>query len=419
MEYSLFWSSAATITPDLVRTFLAERHEETEVLDYKGIDPAGKDRDRGLAEVIDTIAAMANTDGGIILFGVLPDKDEKTKPGTVVGVTQRDIDSLKDRCRSHLQPPFVPETIPIVLPSLSAGRLFVVIRIDPLRDPRPIVVRERGVFVRVGDSSRIADLHRLRQLFAEEAQGITDVVGDSDFSPSSYVPPEPKPDLVIRAALIGHGVRGRNDLKTSHKANLVRYLSNCVIAKAFFPPQTTLSWQMVQPQTMHQFMARYQMNSPAFELEADIEFRFFVGTAAYDPRGVFSEICVRRLSDTSARPEIWPIHLRRLYEWIRVVAGTVIDPDLYGRLPPGLIHWSPRLCVYVVPDVRVDQWFDFGGLQVVRQRVGEQRFESGIEEWQGWPDQWSDRLSEVVRDWLNDFYGNAGCIGYEDLVNNL
>jgi predicted HTH transcriptional regulator len=49
------------IEPDEMRTFLQEKHTESERLDYK------EDLNRSIA---DTLVAMANTDGGLIIVGV-------------------------------------------------------------------------------------------------------------------------------------------------------------------------------------------------------------------------------------------------------------------------------------------------------------------------------------------------------------
>ncbi len=171
MDQSLFWTRASAIAWDLIQTFLAQRHVETEVLDYKGIPATERGRDHALQEIVETIAAMANTDSGIVLCGVHPHTIDKTRPGHVVGLQQRDIDGLKDKCRSHLQPPFVPETISVRIADSPEDRYVVVVRLNPETVYRPVVVRDKGVFVRIGDSTKSADLYRLRQLFSESGFG--------------------------------------------------------------------------------------------------------------------------------------------------------------------------------------------------------------------------------------------------------
>lgn len=162
------------ISWEAVEQFLSLREEEREWLEYK----------REVSdEAVKAIAAMANTNGGLILIGVEESREGRGstgRPGRVVGVPPEARMRLEHQCRDLLDPPFIPEIRMVEVPAGALGeghepepgspRYLLVVRVDPERAPiRPVIFRtgQAGkVLIRRGASSVEADPRTLRNLFA-------------------------------------------------------------------------------------------------------------------------------------------------------------------------------------------------------------------------------------------------------------
>ena len=88
-----------------IQGFIGEQHRESEILDYKGPWP------NDLAKVI---AAMANTQGGLILIGVPEVAGDTGLPDQPTGIPiGRGINTLRQRVIStaydSIYPPVIPE----------------------------------------------------------------------------------------------------------------------------------------------------------------------------------------------------------------------------------------------------------------------------------------------------------------------
>ena len=139
---------ASSITAIDVASFLALRLPESRLHDYKAnIDAALK-----------TIAAFANTNGGLVMVGITD------KALEVVGVKNpgQAITSLHNMCWTVLDPAFSPEIIPIELD----GKTILLVRVDHADVRRP-VFHKGTVYYRMGDSSTPADRNFVQALFAE------------------------------------------------------------------------------------------------------------------------------------------------------------------------------------------------------------------------------------------------------------
>jgi len=139
MTVDLFTAPAELIDEDSVRRFVADAiaaswQAESRVVEFK--------RERNSSNVVKTVAAMSNTDGGLIFVGV----DEATPDDPVIGVPASEIDSIVGQLRTHL--PSVPvETISVRLTD-SPGDVVVLLRIDADRVDVPVALDGR-VLVRV------------------------------------------------------------------------------------------------------------------------------------------------------------------------------------------------------------------------------------------------------------------------------
>jgi hypothetical protein len=150
---SIFDLPAADIEGDSnhLRSFLAQEISEGINLEYKADDTSDR--------VLQSVAAMANTYGGVIVLGVRAAGD---RPGEVVGVDATRREALVNQCHAKLTPPIHPEVIPVDIES----KRVLVVRIDVGLVLRPVVL-DGKVWVRGSGRNAAADLFRMRALFAE------------------------------------------------------------------------------------------------------------------------------------------------------------------------------------------------------------------------------------------------------------
>jgi hypothetical protein len=121
--------------------------------------------------VIETVAAMGNTEGGLILLGVgeIRDRGQGTKriKWPPEGIDRPSVmDAVASMCHATIRPNYVPQMKLIGIPG-TTGKYLLVIRVDTRRCPRPLWHEKKGVLVRVGDQNRPADLETLRTLLTE------------------------------------------------------------------------------------------------------------------------------------------------------------------------------------------------------------------------------------------------------------
>lgn len=182
---------------DLVRLqqIVAQNDLESTRIEYKR-ELAGR--------VLEAIAALANTFGGVVLIGVDEDRQGTER---LTGVDASVRDRLARMCWDTLVPPYSPEIIPIRL-DLSDKYVLAVI-VDPGYARRPVMLAQGNkVPVRIEGHNVPADWYRLRELFAEEQAGDTRPA----LPPSGNFVPTPgtvHPDLGLRARLLLAGPRGR------------------------------------------------------------------------------------------------------------------------------------------------------------------------------------------------------------------
>lgn len=102
-------------------------------------------------KIAQEICALANTDGGTIVFGV----DDQLR---VVGVDNADLvrDEVARICREELQPPLVP-LLDVV--SFDSGRSVVALDIEPKR--RPYRTKDGRFYLRIGAEKREATREEL------------------------------------------------------------------------------------------------------------------------------------------------------------------------------------------------------------------------------------------------------------------
>lgn len=167
-----FWQQAMSgFDFAAVAEFVAEAIPEHEHVEYKG--PTYNRQSHKLeitAEVLETIVAFANSGGGMLLYGVEEDKGTKRPiidEGIIPSRAARDLEAMfRNMCASQIDPSIALETRVITIPpgQTHAGNLVLVVRVRAGR-LRPYYLRDKGVYLRAGDSDRLATLRELAALF--------------------------------------------------------------------------------------------------------------------------------------------------------------------------------------------------------------------------------------------------------------
>jgi hypothetical protein len=114
------------------------------------------------SNVAEAVAALSNTDGGIVLVGV-KDKDAMGAD-RIVGVPKSEHDSVASSLHS-LIPEAIPEIITVAIP--GGDRLILVLRVDADAVPHPVMVSGK-VLIRIPGHSVPADRRRVLDLAARD-----------------------------------------------------------------------------------------------------------------------------------------------------------------------------------------------------------------------------------------------------------
>lgn len=170
---TLFASSAADVTLERVRQLVSQNLPEGLTLEYK---------ETYTSNLVKSVAAMANSYGGIILVGV----QDGSGADRLAGVSEEAILQITNACHDSFEPPWEPEIIPVPLDD-GSGTLILVVRIDFKRAPRPVLMNGSAP-IRLQGRNAIADRDRLAALFA----------GSTNISASSQQV-LPQPTLPTRA----------------------------------------------------------------------------------------------------------------------------------------------------------------------------------------------------------------------------
>ncbi|WP_298207630.1 helix-turn-helix domain-containing protein [Ferrimicrobium sp.] len=149
---TLFNCAVDDVTLERVRELVDQGEPEGLTLEYK-LQPT--------PNIAESVAAMANTYGGIIIVGVR----DGTSIERLVGITQKQITAIASSIHDTLEPPWEPELIPVAM-SEQENRYALVIRIDHTVAPRPVLIKGKAP-IRLQSRNGVADRSRLRELFTE------------------------------------------------------------------------------------------------------------------------------------------------------------------------------------------------------------------------------------------------------------
>jgi len=155
----LYTAPASKVDYELVRAFVLNA-EQASLFSESPTFEVKEKRDKG--NVAEAVAALSNTDGGVILVGV-KDKDA-TGEDRIVGVPKSEHDALAGNLHA-LVPEAMPEIIPVAMP--DGQRLVLVLRVDADAVPHPVMVSGK-VLIRISGHSVPADRRRVLDLAARD-----------------------------------------------------------------------------------------------------------------------------------------------------------------------------------------------------------------------------------------------------------
>lgn len=112
---SLLYAAACDITIERVRALVKQVGAES---------PTIEDKEQMTDTIARGVAGLGNTYAGLLLVGVSDDR-------VVRGVKEKTIESVSGHCAAKIEPPWVPEIVPVSLGQDSG--LYVLV----LRGPRP------------------------------------------------------------------------------------------------------------------------------------------------------------------------------------------------------------------------------------------------------------------------------------------
>lgn len=155
----LYGAPASGVDYELVRAFVLSA-EETGLFS-ESMTFEAKEKRSG-TNVAEAVAALSNSDGGVVLVGV-KDKDA-TGEGRLVGVPKSEHDALA-RYLHDVIPEAMPEIISVAIP--HSQRLILVLRANADTVPHPVMVSGKVLF-RIPGHSVPADRRRVLDLVARD-----------------------------------------------------------------------------------------------------------------------------------------------------------------------------------------------------------------------------------------------------------
>jgi hypothetical protein len=140
-----------------VKSFCAQQIPENISVEYKqGLSDKSQNK-----QVAKLACALANTYGGVVLWGVqeISQTDGRGLPGAIVGMPAETspADRLKKICVESIHPPIFPEVVDILFEENGSSRILTVMRIVE-SDQTPHYLRDGGcVYIRGDDISKPLD----------------------------------------------------------------------------------------------------------------------------------------------------------------------------------------------------------------------------------------------------------------------
>lgn len=103
---------------------------------------------------IDSVAALANTYGGLVFYGIERPQVFEELPGNVTGVSPREKARIVNKIATTLDPPWWSEIVPI--PTGQGDKVVLLIHVDADTAPRP-VLHGGAIRIRLDGRDDVAD----------------------------------------------------------------------------------------------------------------------------------------------------------------------------------------------------------------------------------------------------------------------
>jgi hypothetical protein len=402
---------AGTLTSEALASFLAEQIPESVNLEYKA---------EYSPRVLQSIAAMANTNGGVILLGV--DEARGLPAPKPRGVPLSELSALVDRCWSLFDPPFRPEVVPVRLDD-DAERYVLLVRVDRTRVERPVLLEGR-VKIRLEGRNATAGRSQIVALFAEQHAAPERVHGVALGYGARNVHPLLAPDeegLGIRVALSAHVTSaGVPFLGTAVHQELAELLESS-------PLERWIRQELIRPPELSAWerAGRNTSSLVTFLREPVTIFGdgLFVSSqcvldAPHGPRRGGRAMLLLGLA-LRPREELYrALALEGLYELAHVLFATALDVIGQSLFPQivGTGLWEPiGPFLHVDPgqSKTLDDYVDFGRL---RRAPGNDVSAASFEVQPGEDVRDPSRRDELIKGWLVETLLNAGYTGAEEKV---
>lgn len=114
-----------------------------------------------------TVVAFANTQGGKLIFGV----SDKTRE--ITGIDEAELFRMMDSIANAISDACEPQIIPEIEPCTVDGKTIIVVTVSP-ESQRPYYLKskgkEKGTYIRVGATTRLASPEKIKELEMEGAK---------------------------------------------------------------------------------------------------------------------------------------------------------------------------------------------------------------------------------------------------------
>lgn len=179
---------------EAVNAFLEGHNPEGPRIEYRRrFDPLGKG---STARFVDTIAAMANSGGGLILFGVEANAQNIPTKWPTISFDGLRPSTLYSSMRNYLDTPLAVE-IGVARGTRDSTEGDVVVVRVPDSPVKPVFVNDAGVLVRVGDANVPARPSQLAEWFTTQSSAVRAIEGELYEAAPHLSVPEPQVNVAI------------------------------------------------------------------------------------------------------------------------------------------------------------------------------------------------------------------------------